>query len=137
MTATIETAALRQASTLFGDALLGVVAFGSWARQELATGSDLDLLVVLANDVPIRRDLYRRWDEHPLAWRGHEVEPHFVQLPPPQALPSGLWAEVASDGVVLFERDASLARHLAATRRLIEAGRLRRHTTHGQPYWVT
>ena len=48
---------------------------------------------------------------------------------------SGLWAEVALDGLVLLEREWSLSEHLARVRRAIAAGRLVRRVVHGQPYW--
>lgn len=136
MAATVERATVEQAQALFGDAVLGVAAFGSWAKGEMATGSDIDMLIVLAKRVPIRRELYRRWDERPISWHGHAVEPHFVQLPAEGAAPSGLWAEVATTATVLFEQDAGLAAHLAAVRSLIADGRLCRHVAHGQPYWL-
>lgn len=138
MAKAIEAATVRRAQALFGEDLRGVAAFGSWARDELAASSDIDMLIVLAERVPIRRELYRRWDEQPLAWQGHAVDPHFVQLPAPGRRCSGFWAEVATDAKLLYE-DANtpgLGDHLAAVRGLIADGRLRRRTAHGQPYWI-
>lgn len=129
-------AAVRRAAALLGEALIGVVAFGSWARGELADSSDIDLLMVADERVPITRALYRRWDEAPLVWNGHEVEPHFVRMPRDTQSISGLWAEVALDGIVLFERDLRLATHLAALRRALASGRMRRGEVHGQGYWA-
>ena len=120
----------------FGAALVGIVAFGSWAREEAADGSDVDLLVVVDDKVSIVRDLYRAWDEAPLEWDGRPVEVHFVHDPKPDEPPTGVWAEAALDGVVLFERDLSLSRRLANVRRRIVAGELARRRVHGQPYWV-
>lgn len=125
-----------RAAELFGATLGGVVAFGSWARDELAGTSDLDVLVVVDADTAITRDLYRRWDAVPLGWNGHPVEAHFVHLPPRGARVSGLWAEAAVDGAVLFDRDLSVSRRLAEIRHRIVAGELVRHWAHGQPYWV-
>lgn len=138
MATAIETATVRRAQALFGGGLRGVAAFGSWARDELSTGSDIDMLIVLAERVPIRRDLYRRWDERPLAWHGHAVEPHFVHLPPLGRRCSGLWAEVATDARLLYEgtERPTLGDHLAAVRDLIARGRLCRRKAHGQPYWT-
>src|SRR5262245_37380424 len=39
-------AVVASAAALFGTDLIGVVAFGSWSRGELADSSDVDLLVV-------------------------------------------------------------------------------------------
>jgi len=129
-------AAVRRAAARFGEDLVGVVAFGSWARGELAEGSDVDLLVVLEERVAITRSLYREWDAEPLRWTGRAVEPCFVHLPGERERVSGLWAEVALDGVVLFERGLRISSRLAALRRAIAAGRLVRRSAHGQGYWA-
>ncbi len=128
--------ALAKAFDVVGKALLGVVVFGSWARQELAAHSDLDLLIVPEEGVPIDRSLYRRWDQSPFAWEGRAVEPHFTHLPAAGARISGFWAEVALDGLVLFDRDLSLSRSLARLRRRIASGDITRRQIHGHFYWV-
>lgn len=127
---------VKRAASLFGDGLVGVIAFGSWARDEAAAGSDVDVLVVVESNVAITRELYRTWDAEPLSWDSHPVEPHFVQLPAPVTRLSGLWAEAAIDGVVLFDRDLSLSRRLVEIRRRVVAGEIIRREAHGQPYWV-
>lgn len=128
--------AVSRAVAMVGDALLGVAVFGSWARQESGRGSDVDLLIIVEEGFAIGRGLYRSWDESPVFWEGHSVEPHFVHLPPPGARLSGMWAEVAIDGVVLFERGLELSRRLVEFRQIIASGRLLRRRSHGQPYWV-
>ncbi|NIT87704.1 MAG: toxin-antitoxin system HicB family antitoxin [Gemmatimonadetes bacterium] len=128
--------AIRKVVDAVGDALVGIVAFGSWARREMTDISDVDLLVIVEDRLPIRRDLYREWDASPLSWDSHRVEPHFVHLPSPEDDISGLWAEAAVDGVVLFERDLRISRRLVEIRREIVAGRIERRECHGHPYWV-
>ena len=128
--------ALQRAVVLLGDALVGVVAFGSWVRGEAGVTSDVDLLVVVDGRVALTREIYRRWDDAPVLWDGREVEPHFVHLPDAGAVTGGVWAEAAMDGVVLFERRLSVSRRLAAVRRHILSGRLVRRRVHGQPYWA-
>jgi len=130
-------AAVAQAASLFGGSLRGVVAYGSWARGEAAAGSDVDLLVVLDEGVPLTRALYREWDQVPLEWAGRPVEAHFAHVPPAAHLAAGLWAEVALDGIVLFERGFGVSTRLAAIRRDIAAGRIVRREAHGQAYWTT
>jgi hypothetical protein len=49
---------------------------------------------------------------------------------------SGLWAEAAVDGVVLYDRDLSVSRRLVEVRNRIVAGEIVRRRVHGQPYWV-
>jgi hypothetical protein len=130
------TEVVSSAVAVVGGGLVGVVVFGSWARDEATTRSDVDVLVVVSADVPVRRDLYRAWDAGPVSWDGHLVEPHFVHLPDPGGRISGLWAEVATDGVVLFEQGLEVSRLLASVRRLIAEGGLVRRRIHGHPYWV-
>lgn len=131
-------AVLGRAASILGDALLAVVAFGSWARGEAAAGSDLDILLVADNQITITRELYQRWDDlPPLQWDGRRVEPHFCSLPPDDAEVSGLWAEVSIDGAVLFDRELAVSRRLARNRRRILEGRsISARVAHGQPYWV-
>lgn len=128
--------AVERAAAVAEGGLLGVVAFGSWARQEWAAGSDVDLLIVVADDVPLGKALYRRWDTNPVSWAHHPVEPHFVHLPEPGSPPSGLWAEAAVDGIVLFDPALVVSRRLVELRQEIASGRFVRRRIHGQPYWV-
>lgn len=124
-----------RAMTVGGDAVVGVIVYGSWARGSAGPGSDVDVLVVLDAARPLTRGLYREWDARPVAWEGRPVDPHFVHLPP-DGQRSGLWGEAAVDGVILFESGLRLSSVLAQVRRDIVAGRLVRRVAHGQPYWV-
>lgn len=135
-TAEAPVAAVNRAAAVIGSALVGVVVFGSWVRGEHRAGSDVDLLVVTEPDLKIRRELYRMWDQQPIVWDGLPVEPHFVQLPPPDTTPAGIWAEVAMDGLVLFERNLTVTRHIIEIRRCIAEGQIVRRYAHGQPYWT-
>lgn len=128
--------AVRRAAVVAGEALAGCAAFGSWARGELADDSDVDVLVAVDPGLRVTRALYRRWDEAPVTWNGRRVEPHFVHLPAQNRPPSGLWAELAIDGIVLFERDLALSSYLAAVRRALAQGRLRHEIVHGVRYWT-
>ena len=128
---------VERAASILGTSLIGVVAFGSWMRGEHDAASDFDVLLIAADDLPITRDLYRRWDEAPgLSWQGCEVAPHFVHLLPEGEVPSGLWAEVATDGMIVFERGLEVSRRLVEIRGRIANGDIVRHSVHGQPYWV-
>jgi len=135
-TAADEAAAalVARAAELAGDALVGVILYGSWARGEAAAGSDVDALVVVEPSLRLTRSLYRAWDERPVAWHGRQVDPHFVHASDDRV--SGLWGEVALDGIVLFERDRRISSHLAHVRHAIADGRLVRRVVHGQPYWT-
>lgn len=136
--------AVERASAVLGDELVGLVVYGSWAREEAADDSDVDVLVVVAGNRPLTRDLYREWDEEPVSWADSEggpeaarrLEPHFVHLPSDDEIPSGTWAEVALDGIVLFDPALVVSRCLVRLRSSILDGDLARHEVHGQPYWV-
>jgi hypothetical protein len=128
-------AVVRQAADLHGADLLGVIVFGSWARGEAGDRSDVDVLVVLDRRTPLSRGLYREWDARVVRWDGRPVEVHLVHLPDRGGVPSGLWAEVALDGLVVYERGRRVSETLGAVRRLIAEGRLVRRTSQGQPYW--
>ena len=123
------------AAALVGRALVAVIVYGSWARDQAADASDVDVLIVVEAGVPLTRALYRAWDNTPVAWNGRAVDPHFVHVPG-QQVGAGVWGEVALDGVVLFERDRRVSAHLARVRRAIAEGRLVRRLVHGQPYWT-
>lgn len=86
--------------------------------------------------MPITRALYHAWDASPLHWNSLPVEPHFVHLPDQPGRIAGTWAEVALDGVVLFERAVVVSRLLVKLRRKIVAGQLVQRRVHGQTYWV-
>jgi len=118
------------------DDLVGVVVYGSFARGELAAGSDVDLLVVLGEGVPITRALYRQWEGVLPAWNGREIDLHFVHLPDPVTRVSGSWAETAVGGIVLFEYELRVSRRLIRIREQIAAGGLTRRISQGQPYWI-
>jgi hypothetical protein len=128
-------ALVERAAEVTADALIGVVLYGSWARGEAAAGSDVDVLIVVERGLPLRRSLYRAWDQSPARWHGQPVDPHFVH-PPAAGAGGGLWGEVATDGIVVFERGLGVSSILARTRRDIAAGRLVRRVMHGQPYWT-
>jgi predicted nucleotidyltransferase len=123
-----------RAADIAGPALIGVILYGSWIRGEATATSDVDALIVVDPRLTLSRELYRAWDEVPVTWGTAAVDPHFAHLPGDD--PSGLWGEVALDGVVLFERGLRLSSLLVRVRRDIAAGRLIRRVAHGQPYWT-
>lgn len=123
-----------RAREVTGDALLAVALHGSWVRGEAAPASDADALIVVDPRLALSRALYRAWDVQPITWRSHRVDPQFAHMPVDGEF-SGLWAEVAINGIVIFEHDWRLSSFLVRMRRAIAAGRLVRRVVHGQPYW--
>jgi predicted nucleotidyltransferase len=127
---------VKRAAAQFGEGFLGIVVFGSWARDEVTEQSDVDLLVVVDPAVRIVRSLYRAWDQLAVTWEGRPVEVHIVHPPKPADTPSGLWAEAALEGMVLFERGFEVSRRLIDVRRRIAGGEVLRRQANGEPYWV-
>ena len=124
-----------RAASICGDALVGVVVYGSWARGAASSRSDVDILIVVSSSCALARSLYRDWDASPTTWEGRAVDPHFVHLPGNRPVGS-VWAEAAIDGILLFERGIDVSSALASVRRAIASGQLVRRMLHGQPYWV-
>jgi uncharacterized protein len=120
-------------SGLMAEALLGVVLFGSMARGESRKDSDIDLLIVLRESLPLTRSIYTRWDQR---FAPDEGSPHFVHLPRAAMDAGSLWLEAAVDGIVLYETNEVVSRFLGSIRRLIASGKLKRLSAYGHPYWV-
>ena len=117
--------------------LLGILLHGSWVRNEFSTESDIDVLVVASDDVPITRELYSKWDDSFDDIKFDlPIEVQFIHLPVLKSRISSLWAEVAMESIILAESEFCLSRHLNEIRRSIREGKLKRKLSHGQPYWV-
>lgn len=116
---------------------LAVVLFGSIARDEQSELSDIDLLVVFDEGVPIERALYRYFDDRvDVSGFVHLPNPHLVSIPRDVSSCGGIWLEVAQEGVVLYEDGARVSSFLLEIRRAIAAGRFVRRVAHGHPYWA-
>lgn len=115
-----------------GTSLVGVVLFGSRARGDARPDSDTDLLIVVGDDIPLRRDLYSWWDQR----FPQDLSPHFVHLPADVAAAGALWLEASIDGILLHDTARRVASLLARIRREAVEGRLVRRMAHGHPYWV-
>ncbi len=125
---------VQQIKELVGETLVGVLLFGSAARGEQRTGSDIDLLVVLDPEVPLARALYGRWDD----MIGHDtpLSPHFVHRPDDIQKVGSIWCEAAVDGTILYDRDGDLGHLLRELRGSMAEGRIRRKSAYGHPYWI-
>ena len=123
------------ADIAFQSDLLGVVFYGSRARSEGRDDSDWDFLLVMREGVPLSRDLYRRWD-HDFPATDHPLEVHFAHIPSSPKGATGFWAEIALDGIVLYEQQFVVSRHLISVRHDIAAGLITRKKSHGQTYWL-
>lgn len=120
-----------------GQALVGVVLYGSHARGTARPDSDIDLLVI-ASELPESRvaradffvDLqfeagYPYLHVSILGKTVAEFEGHFPAL----------YLDIGLDGIVLFDRDGYLAGKLARIRALIEEADLLRRQLDGDFLW--
>jgi predicted nucleotidyltransferase len=119
-----------------GRAVVAAAVFGSWARGEAGPSSDVDVLIVVAPEVEITRSLYAPWDDVDLRVDGRRVEPHFVRMREADDPISGLWAEIALDGAIVYDPDLSLAGELSRIRRAILAGELVQRSAGGRSWWT-
>jgi predicted nucleotidyltransferase len=119
-----------------GPDLVGAAVFGSWARGEATSASDVDVLFVVRRSVEITRSLYSAWDVTDVSLDGYPVEPHYVQLPIAEDAVSGFWAEIAIEGSIVFDPDFVLSHELVRIRRAIVDGLLVRRSAGGQSWWT-
>lgn len=111
--------------TIFEESIEGIILFGSKARSDTHDSSDIDLLIVLNEKITRRH--------YKLLELPDMYSPNFVTFP---LRPSGLWFDVAIDGIVLFEKSRRLSNFLKTTRTFILQGGVKRQVTHGQGYWI-
>jgi hypothetical protein len=124
---------------------VGLVLFGSAARSETYTDSDIDLLIIIPNEILLTRDLYRRWEDCMERLQSHQpqfadhwrkLSPQFVHLPSGVHEMGSLWFESAIDGILLFESNFEISHFLQRVRLEILEGRVKRAYSHGHPYWI-
>ena len=115
--------------------LSGLVFFGSYARGDTHSASDMDLLIVLKSHIKPNRNQYKVWDK--ISEKLPNIlSPHFVSLPQDYQNIGSLWYEVALDGTILWEEDKKISSVLRAIRHKIAAGNIIRKVTDGHPYWI-
>ena len=124
---------VRHASAVVGDDLIGLVLFGSSARGEATANSDIDLLVVTAPTIPLRRRLYAAWDSNS---SDLTVNPHFVHVPDNVLSAGSLWYEVAIDGIILLEQRRQITDFLRKIRTAIADRTIERKDAYGHAYWI-
>ncbi|MEY4617321.1 MAG: hypothetical protein RJB66_2281 [Pseudomonadota bacterium] len=111
---------------------LGILLFGSTARGEATTKSDIDLLIVMPSSVTINRSLYSLWDQE--FKDDPKISPQFAHLPDLDAV-GGIWLEASIDGEILHDPDGELKTALQSIRVFIAEGIYQRKMSYGHPYW--
>lgn len=127
---------LKKLKQKMGGDLAGLLLFGSQVRKEATESSDWDLLIVLENHLPIKRELYRWWEKSFSTLSPKKVEPHFVHLPRTVDLASGIWFEVAMEGEIIYQKNRRIRSFLNQILLQVRTGVLQREWSHGHPYWV-
>ncbi len=120
----------------FGENLIAVVLYGSWARGEGKPGSDVDLFII-ARNLPKRRFPRILHVHKPVAGRFHypvsilakEPEEFEGQFP-------SLYLDLGLDGQVLYDPDHYISPRLARIRRIIEEAGLYRQKCDGDFVWL-
>lgn len=132
----------------FGDDLQGLLLFGSVARGDWTRDSDIDLLVLLAERAGGRQEVLskllraRKALRHTPAYRRAyaagfvpTVEFHFLTVPEAARF-HRLYLEAFTEGVVLFDREGTLAGLIERFwNRLKKAGGKRIESPSVGPYW--
>jgi predicted nucleotidyltransferase len=122
---------------LLGDELLGVVLFGSWARDEGGGGSDVDLMVVLRSlrGFDVRASIYRTLSScigralTLVDVRASEVLGDVVELTP-------LLLNILVDGVVIYDKTGRLLQLVSRAREFVRVvGLVRYRTPDGRYGW--
>jgi predicted nucleotidyltransferase len=127
---------LARAQSVAGTRVIGAILHGSWTRGEARTASDVDVLIVVDESLPLTRALYRAWDQEPITWQGRPVDVHFVHLPREIDRAGGMWCEAAIEGRLVADTSGRVEDTLINIRRAIADGRFVRKRVHGQPYWT-
>jgi hypothetical protein len=121
----------------FGDDLIGVVLYGSYARGEAREESDVDLFV-------IARGLPEKWYDrqvylhNPL--QGIEGAPLILALgKTPEEFEKhfpSLYLDIGLDGVILYDKDGYTTRKLERIREIIkESGLVRERLDENNMFW--
>lgn len=121
---------------LFKHNLLGIVLFGSYVRGEPRKSSDIDLLIVLAKEIEIKRSLYHLWDDKIEHKMGSIYSPQFTHLPKDYNSISSLWLEVGLEGEIAYDPLGVIKKEIFKIKSEISSGKYRRKLTHGHPYWI-
>ena len=125
---------LRSSDCSFHNAIIGILLYGSYARGEATSRSDIDILVVLDSSVLIKRVIYSEIDS--LSGMDQRYSVMLSHLPEPEKRASTLWLEVAQECVILSDQDHKIAKAIAFLQSLISKGKVQRKESHGQGYWV-
>jgi predicted nucleotidyltransferase len=131
---------VKEVRKVWGEALLGILVFGSYVRGQMTQSSDIDILIVLKESYAVTRADYRKWDEtidKKLRYvDGHEISPQFASLPKNVMQAGSLWYQVALEGEVIWKKDSQFLFFLRKVRKAMSEGQIRYSVLHGHPYWV-
>ncbi|HMO18250.1 MAG TPA: nucleotidyltransferase domain-containing protein [Oligoflexia bacterium] len=116
--------------------LKSVLLFGSFARGEETIESDIDILIILDKKLAVTRKLYESLDSKTFTSIPSNVSIHLTHLPSNFISLSGLWCEVALEGIMLYDSDFKVSRFLITLREKILLGHYKPSYSHGHRYWI-
>jgi predicted nucleotidyltransferase len=130
---------LRVLHSRYGQDLVSVVLFGSWARGEARAESDIDLLVISKHFPGSRLDRHRDMFEAVKAvTKDFALKSSIIPLTPKEASATKpFYLGMVTAHVLLYDRDGFFAAILQRLKkRLVELGSERRVDKDGYEYWV-
>jgi hypothetical protein len=132
LASTISESIVRRARDEYGEKFIGLLLFGSQARGDYHDTSDTDLLLVVSEELRIRRSMYRGWDN----FLPEGISLHLGHLPKIPSEAGSLWLECSLDAMILFGPTGAIQHTILAVRDFVTSGAVVRRVTHGQGYWV-
>ncbi|HEV8309406.1 MAG TPA: nucleotidyltransferase domain-containing protein [Methylomirabilota bacterium] len=123
----------------WGDSLVSVVLFGSWARGTAGPDSDIDLLIVAASLPRSRFERFRLWRAtagEVSSELAHKLSVILLTTEEAKAT-HPFYLDLTVEGVLLHDRDGFFQEVLDRLgRRLAELGSRRATDPQGHPYWI-
>ncbi|MGQ9479600.1 MAG: nucleotidyltransferase domain-containing protein [Thermoproteota archaeon] len=129
--------ASKELSTILGDEFIGMILFGSWAREEAKPESDIDVLVVLRRlkGMTVRSKIYGilvKYVRRPLTL----VDIRLSDIAEGEVLLTPLMVNIAADAIVIWDPEGAVKSFIEKARKLVEkAGLVRYRTPDGKYGW--
>lgn len=130
---------LNKIQDYYGDNLLGVALFGSAARGDLTTSSDIDLVIVLRNNrYPMRKRVQEFWENigEDITLIGYSfiLSPLIYTLEEFQHI-CPFFLGFLEGLEILFEKDYSFSKLMQKLQEYLKSGKIKPRKLSGRLYW--